>query len=107
MRQQIGHRNQRTHVKGIVFAHLTHKLLANPSTNQGPTFLIEPPELLYGPDDPPSFTLLGQHVSQASIVRGSPKSKVEEEKEFAGSGRQCIIQDELEREEAEVEDVDV
>jgi hypothetical protein len=62
---------------------------------------------LNGPDDPPSLTLLGQHVSQASIVRSPPKSKVEKEEEFAGSGRQCIKEEELGRKEAEVEDVDV
>jgi hypothetical protein len=62
---------------------------------------------VYGPDDPLALALLGQDVSQASIVRSPPKSKVEKEEEFSGSRRQGVKQEDLERKEAEVEDVDV
>ena len=48
-----------THIKGVVLAHLTHELLANPSTNQWSTFLIEPSKFVYSPDDPPALALLG------------------------------------------------
>ena len=62
---------------------------------------------MHGPDDPPALALLGQNVSQASIVRGPPKSKVEKEEEFSGSRWQGVKKEELERKEAEVDDVDV
>jgi len=78
--------NQRTHIKGVVLTHLTHELLANPSTNQWSTFLIEPSEFVYSPNDPPALALLGQYVSQAGIVRGPPKSEIDKKEEFAGCG---------------------
>lgn len=86
LRQHVGHRNQRTHIKGVVLSHLAHELLANPSTNQRSTFLIEPSKFMYSPDNPLALALFGQHVTQASIVRGPPKCKIEKEEDFAGCG---------------------
>lgn len=99
--------NEWTHVKGIVLAHFAHELPANPSTDLGPSVLIEPPEPLHRLDDPLALALLREDVPESSIVRSPPKRKIEEEKELARRARQGVEERELEREEAEVDDVDV
>ena len=98
--------NEKTHVKRIVFPHFAHELPANPGTNLGSTFLVEPPKFFYCLDNPLALALLGEYVSEPSIVRSAPERKIEKEKELAGCGRQGVKKDELERKEAKVEDVD-
>lgn len=99
--------SERTNVKGIVLPHFAHELPADPITNLRPASLIEPTEFLHCFDDPLALALLREHIPKPGIVGSPPERKVEEEKEPAGSGLQCVEEHELKREEAEVEDVDV
>jgi hypothetical protein len=98
---------ERTHVKRIVFSHFAYELPANPGTKLGPAILVEPPEPLYRLDDPLAFTLFREYISEPRIVRGTPKRKIQEEKNLAWRGRQGIEKRELERKEAKVDKIDV
>ena len=104
--EQDGH-GTAAHVEGIVFSHLTHELSADPRSHIWPTVLIEPPESLHRPDDPSPLALLGQHVSKPGVVRGTPEREIEKKEDLARRARQGVKEDELEREQAEVDNVDV
>jgi len=62
---------------------------------------------VHRPDDPSPLALLGQHVSEPGVIRSAPEREIEKEEDLAGRGRQGVKKGELEREQAEVEDVDV
>jgi len=95
------------HIERIVFSHLTHELSADPGSDLRAALLIEPTEPVHRPDDPSALTLLRQHISETCIICCAPESEVEQEEALAQRVWQGEEEDDLGREETEVEEVNV
>lgn len=85
-----------TYIKRVVLAHLVLELLANPFTDLGATFFVEPATSLDFFYHPLPLALFGEHPAEPSIVRASPEGEIEQEKDSTDSAWKSKEQDQLE-----------